>query len=395
MGSQATSPSVAAHVAECVGAELMTATTTDSAEPVGTRVHDVGPRYPVSAAIRKMIAGVTVLFIVCVLGVAGYVIAGWGLADGLYMVVISIFGVGYGEVRPVEDWQLRTLTGFVIIAGYGAVIYTVGGFIQLVVDGELNRAFGVRRMTKEIERLENHVIICGFGRMGQSLAQELEALNRPYVAIDTDPHAVERADGSIRLIIGGDATDDHVLERAGIHRASVLTTVLSDDATNVFVTLTARAMNPGLMIIARGENRGTEDKLRRCGADTVVMPTDIGATKISQLIVRPTAEEMLERIAASGDVDLVHLGLEFDELEVDGDSRWVGRSLGDIEVRGAHGYLIVGVRTAAGHTTMHPPTDLILSPGDTVIVLGYHDDIPQLSSRSPARRRTHRGTSDS
>lgn len=330
---------------------------------------------------------------VCVVGDIGYVIAGWSVTDGIYMVMITIFGVGYGEVRPVDSWELRALTGFVIVAGYGAVVYTVGGFIQMVVDGEINRAFGARRMNRDIDALSGHTIICGYGRMGSSLARELEAAGRPFVAIDADAEAIARSGGG-RLLIAGDATDEHVLERAGIHRASVVATVLSDDATNVFVTLTARAMNPSLVIIARGENRRTEGKLRTCGADQVVMPTDIGASKMAQLIVRPTAEQVLEQMATSGDVDLVHLGLELDELELGADSPWVNRMIGEIEVRGAHSYLIVGVRTTDGTMHMHPSADLRLAIGDSVVVLGYHDDIPTLGARVTPRTVTYRGVTN-
>lgn len=130
------------------------------------------------------------------------------------MVVITIFGVGYGEVRPVDTWQLRTLTGFVIVAGYGAVIYAVGGFIQLVVDGEINQAFGARKMTKEIKRMHKHAIICGLGRMGTSLADQLRSHGQPFVAIDSSPDALAHAEAQGWTIINGDAQDpptDHLL----------------------------------------------------------------------------------------------------------------------------------------------------------------------------------------
>jgi voltage-gated potassium channel len=276
-----------------------------------------------------------------------------------------------------------------IVAGYGAVIYTVGGFIQLVVDGELNRAFGARRMNKDIDRLTGHTIICGFGRMGTSLAQELHAAGQPFVAIDSRAGVSPLADADGYLVIAGDATEEEVLERAGIGRAGALATVLSDDATNVFVTLTAREMNPDLTIIARGENRRTENKLRSCGADIVVMPTAIGATKISQLLLRPTADELLDRITDDTDmgVDLGHIGLVFDELPIDGSSPLAYKTLDEIEVRGAHGYLIVGIRGVDGTTIMHPPATTSIAVGDVVVVLGYHDDIPELATRFAPKAR--------
>lgn len=329
-----------------------------------------------------MIAGVSIFFVVCIAAIAGYVVAGWEIGDAVYMVIITIFGVGYGEVRPVTSWPLRGLTIMVIVAGYGAVIYTVGGFIQLVIDGELNRAFGARRMKKEIDQLSGHTIICGFGRMGTTLAKELKDAGEPFVAIDTLGGASPLADDDGYLLIHGDASEEEVLEQAGIRRARVLTTVLSDDATNVFVTLTARQMNPDLTIISRGEHRRTASKLRSCGADTVVMTTTIGAAKISQLILRPAADELLDQLVDHGlGLDLEHIGLELDEILVEEGSMLANRSLRDIDVRGSHGYLIVGVRHADGVTIMHPPESTQISVGDVVVILGYHDDIPQISTR--------------
>jgi voltage-gated potassium channel len=342
-----------------------------------------------SSPIRKMVGGVSVLLAVCVAACVGYVIAGWGIGDAIYMVVITVFSVGFGEVEPVTTWPLRALTIALIVAGYGAVIYTVGGFIQLVVDGELNRALGARRMTKDIDRLSGHTIICGYGRMGTSLARELADAGQPFVAIDTLGGASALAsDGDDYLVIHGDATEEQVLEQAGIRRAAALATVMSDDAVNVFVTLTAREMNPDLLIIARGEHRRTESKLRSCGADTVVMATTIGAAKISQLIMKPTADELLDRLTDGSDAgtDLEHIGLEFDELLIEGSSPWAYRTIGELEVRGAHSYLIIGVRGVDGVTIMHPPASTKLAVGDVVVVLGYDDDIPQLSSRSTAPR---------
>lgn len=341
----------------------------------------------VMTPIRKMTVGVSIFLVVCVVAVEGYVLAGWHLDDALYMVVITIFGVGYGEVNPVTSWPLRGLTIAVIVAGYGAVIYTVGGFIQLVIDGELNRAIGARRMKKEIDQLDGHTIICGFGRMGTTLAKELHAAGEPFVAIDTLGGVNPLAEDDGYLVIHGDASEEEVLERAGIRRARVLTTVLSDDATNVFVTLTAREMNPDLTIISRGEHRRTASKLRSCGADTVVMTTNIGAAKISQMILQPAADELLDRfVDTRAGVGIDQMGLELDEIVVDDTSGLANQTLGDIEVRGAHGYLVVGVRSADGTSVIHPPSSHRVSAGDTLVILGFHDDIPEVSPRAAARQ---------
>lgn len=342
-----------------------------------------------------MIVGVSLFLTVCCAAVVGYMAAGWRLDDAIYMVIITIFGVGYGEVQPIQSPALRALTILVIITGYGAVIYTIGGFMQMLVDGELNKALGARRMTKGIDRLNGHTIICGFGRMGNILARELHAAQKPFVVIDADEHRLQAAADRGYLMIAGDATDEFILEQARIHQASVLASVLSDDATNVFVTITARAMCPELTIIARGENPRTESKLIGCGAQKVVLPTAIGAKKVAQLIARPSAENMLDQFTRDSSIndDLAHIGLRFHEMEVNHQSPLADKPIGNLEVRGNHGFLIVAVRSPDGATVLNPSTDVRLTPGDVVIVLGHDDDIPELAERfsTADRKVTYRG----
>ncbi len=348
-----------------------------------------------SGPFRKIVTGIVLFVLVCTVAISGYMAAGWSLPDSVYMVVITIFGVGYGEVQPVQSNGLRALTIMVIIAGYGAVIYTVGGFMQMLIDGELNKALGARRMNKEIERLDRHTIICGIGRLGQILARELAAAGKPFVAIDVDPRRLQDAEAQGYLVIDGDATDELVLERAGIRRALMVASVLSQDAINIFVTITAREMNPEVTIIARGENPKTEKKLIGCGANKVVLPTAIGAHKVAQLIIRPSAENMLEQITAHSSMidDLGQMGLQFEQIEVVPDSRLVNHAISDIEIRSNHGFLIVGIRRAAGDHQLNPPPETVLHADDVVIVLGHQDDLPQLASRFSRKpvQMTYRG----
>lgn len=322
---------------------------------------------------------------------------GWKIDDAIYMVIITIFGVGYGEVRPIESPGLRALTILVIISGYGAVIYTVGGCMQMLIDGELNKALGARRMTKGIERLEGHTIICGVGRLGTILARELAKVGKPFVAIDTDLARLQDAEARGYLVLQGDASDEEVLEAAGIRRAAVVATVLSQDASNVFVTITARAMNPDVTIIARGENPRTEKKLLGSGANQVVLPTAIGAQKVAQLITRPAAENMLDELRSTSAMvdDLGHIGLTFDELVVQAGSPMVDRPIREIEIKSNHGFLIVGIRVAGGggQSQLNPDPNTVLRVDDVVIVLGHKDDLPELASKftAKAKKMTYRG----
>ena len=348
-----------------------------------------------SRPFRKIITGILLFVAICVVAVVGYASAGWELEDSIYMVIITIFGVGYGEVQPVQSPSLRALTIMVIIAGCGSVIYTVGGFVQMLIDGELNRALGARRMTRGIDRLQDHTIVCGIGRMGSMLARELHAAGKPFVVIDTDQPRLQEAEDRGYLVINGDATEEVTLHQAGIERASALATVLSDDAVNVFITITAREMNPSVMIIARGENPRTERKLLGCGANKVILPTAIGATKVAQLIVRPTAENMLDQITQRSTMndDLAHIGLQFDELTVAHDSALVNHELDQIEVRSNHGFLIVAIRHADGSTVLNPASNTKLLADDVVVVLGHDDDIPQLEKKfaGSGKKITYRG----
>ena len=350
-----------------------------------------------STPLRKIVTGVALFLFICVIAVAGYMSAGWRIDDAIYMVIITIFGVGYGEVRPIESPSLRALTIMVIIAGYGAVIYTVGGCMQMLIDGEINKALGARRMTKGIERLSGHTIICGVGRLGNILASELDAAGKPFVLIDSDMERLRDAEARGFLVIHGDASEEDILEQAGISRASTVASVLSHDATNVFVTITARSMNPDVMIIARGENPKTEKKLLGSGANKVVLPTAIGAVKVAQLIIRPTAENMLEQIQQQSGMinDLAQMGLQFDELVVQEDSSLVDKKISDIEIRSNHGFLIVGMRAGDGTHQLNPPPTTTLRAGDVVIVLGHQDDIPELAGRftATAAKMTYRGVS--
>jgi voltage-gated potassium channel len=252
-------------------------------------------------------------------------------------------------------------------------------------------------MTKGIERLSNHTIICGIGRLGTILARELHAAGKPFVAIDTDLDRLQDAEERGYLVLHGDAAEEDILERAGIRRASTVATVLSQDATNVFVTITARGMNPDVTIIARGENPRTEKKLLGSGANKVVLPTAIGAKKLAQLIIRPTAENMLEKIQDQSNMidDLAQIGLQFDELVVQPDSSLVDRAISEIEIRSNHGFLIVGIRHIDGSNEIHPDPSTKLLAGDVVIVLGHKDDIPELANRfsSKPRKMTYRGVS--
>jgi len=347
--------------------------------------------------IRRVMTGIAFFLATCVAGVVGYRIAGWTTWDSVYMVVITIFGVGYGEVRPVDDTALRAFTIGIIVAGYGAAVYAVGGFIQLVTEGEINRALGARRMTREIGKLRDHTILCGYGRVGRILAERLVAKGRQLVVVDLDRDKIRDAEASGFLVVLGDAADEEVLTQAGIEHAGQLATVLPSDSANVFVSLTASGINRSMIIIARAEDPASEKKLRRSGADHVILPAAIGAHRIANLITRPSAEDMINADAtlrAELSEDLAHLGLSLEEMRLPAGSPLEGRPVRAIEIGGNHGFLIVELRRKDGHVIVNPEDEQLLLSGDTVIVLGHANDLPALRRRYELERRiVYRGAS--
>lgn len=248
-------------------------------------------RQQTSSSDRTLRRGVAFFLATFVIATAGYVMAGWNWIDALYMVTITIFGVGYGEVRPVESPGMKVFTMGLILAGCTSLVYVIGGFVQMLAEGEIQKMLGTRQRCKELDAMHDHTIICGYGRVGQMLAAELASHNENLIVLDIDPMRVEQASDDGFLAIQGDAVDDETLHDVGLFRARTLATVLPDDAKNVFITLTARDLCDSIRIIARAECPTTERKLIRSGASHVVMPAVIGAIRIAQLAATPHSED--------------------------------------------------------------------------------------------------------
>ncbi len=333
--------------------------------------------------VRRVLLGLGIFLSICIGAVWGYLQGGFSLTDAVYMVVITVFGVGYGEVNPIDTSYLRMLTMVVIVFGYGAAVYTVGGFIQMLVDGELQNALRARSMSNGIASLNDHTIVCGYGRIGSMMAKELKDNGRPLVIIDGEKGKVAQAQADGFLAMVGNATEEEVLLAAGIDRAKTLATMLPIDAANAFICVTARDLNRSVEVISRGEAPSAEKKLRMCGADHVVMMASIAAKRAAQIAMHPTAASLLKTHAQADAVntELGAIGLSMEELRVDAGSVLEGKPIDSIEVKGNYGFLIVAVRTAEGAVTMNPASTTILRAGDIVIVLGHKNDIPSISAQ--------------
>jgi voltage-gated potassium channel len=351
--------------------------------------------------MRHTFRGIGFFGATCVVGVIGYRVAGWDLIDAVYMVVITIFGVGYGEVRPVDTSELRIFTSGLIVTGYGAALYAVGGFVQFVTEGEINRALGARRMTKEIKKMEGHTIVCGYGRVGRILTERLRKSGCEIVAVDQDPAKILEAEATGLRVVTGDAAEESVLMAAGIEQAAQLAAVLPSDSANVFVTLTATGITRHLIVIARAEDPASEKKLMRSGADHVILPAAIGADRIANLITRPSAQEILaggERLRLDLGEELEQLGLRIEELTLPSSSSLIGKPVRMIEIGGNHGFLIVGLVHPGGEVDVNPDDGVLLREGDKVTETSTREQLisqpsslnPLLSTSSERACSTHR-----
>ncbi|MEO0456945.1 MAG: potassium channel protein [Cyanobacteria bacterium P01_A01_bin.114] len=340
------------------------------------------------SSLQRIVAGLVFFGLTVVVAVGGYILAGWAPLDAIYMVVITVFGVGYGEVNPLESPALKIFTILVIISGALSVAYIVSGIVQAIAAGEVRKALHFKRMSQTIANLNGHVIVCGYGRIGQRLAQRLAATRTAFVVLDSDPLRISEGQDAGYLMYLGNAADESSLQSVGIGHAKALATVLPDDAMNVFISLTARELNPALMILARGELPSTEKKLHLAGADHVVAPATISAMRIAHLLTNPAAVDFLSQGQDRKTLDafLADIDIQITELPVVPQSSLVGVTIGNVEVKGKGTFIIVAVRRHSGETLIHPDQETRLAAGDSVLIMGHQGDMPNFIQRQAAHK---------
>jgi voltage-gated potassium channel len=318
---------------------------------------------------RRILIAVAVFSAVVLLATLAYILEGWSPGDAFYMVIITVFGVGFREVQPVDTLLGRTTTILSILAGTSATIYVVGSLIQVITEGEIKTAMAESRKLKIMDTIRNHTIVCGFGRIGQTIARELHQAAQPFLILDTDPSRIALSESLGYLSLLGDAGDETVLGRANIAAARNLATVLPNDVVNVFITLTARNLNPSLRILARAENPATEKKLRQAGADEVVLPALTGGLQIAHRISRPSLLGVLAADASFLNDDLLELGVEISEVLIGAGNPLVGQPLGSYVDQTKGRCIILVIRHADGTSSQHPALHSTLQPGDCIIGL--------------------------
>ncbi|MGZ3414607.1 MAG: potassium channel family protein [Isosphaeraceae bacterium] len=326
--------------------------------------------------VRRIAIGFALLGFVLVYGTAGYMVMGWTFMDSFYQVFITISAVGLTEVRPLVSTPLRLHTMLIIAMGLFSVAFTLGGFISLLTEGEFQKYLGQQRMMRQIETQKGHTIVAGFGRVGTLVCEGLASSALPFVIIELDANRVPEMEAREFLHLVGDATDEAVLEKAGIERACVLVTAMPNDAASVFITLTARELSPDLLIIARAEQPTTQKKLRQAGANHVIMPAVIGAHRIVSLLTNPTAVEFVELVTQRSS-----LAIEMNDIPIRVDSPLAGQTLRDADIGRRTGVMVMAIKRADGRVEFPPGGDKPLEPGDSIVLLGRRASLDQFRDK--------------
>ncbi|UCG38724.1 MAG: potassium channel protein [bacterium] len=332
---------------------------------LGRRLRHTSPRVQLRLALM-------VLLLVVGLGTVGYMLVeGWGLLDAFYMTVLTLSTVGYGEVHPLSTAG-KFLSIIVIVTGVGSAGFAVGTAGKLMLEDRIRAVLG-RRSMKAIEKLQNHYIICGFGRMGRIICEELTERKIPFVILENSDAVLDDLQRHGYLFMKANATNDEELIQAGIERAAGLVSVVTDDAQNVFIVLTARGLNPKLNIVARSAAEETIKKLVRAGANRVISPYFLGGHRIAQAIVSPTGLDFLENIIQSKTMDL-----RLEEMSIAPKSSLVGTTLATSGLRKDFNIIILAIKSATGTMSFNPPFDTEIKAADTLIILGHRPDLDRL-----------------
>jgi voltage-gated potassium channel len=322
--------------------------------------------------VRRILLALGMVLGVMLAGTIGYAVLGFGVLNAVFQTVTTITTVGFREIRPLDEAG-KIFTIVLILAGVGTVLYAFGLVLETLVEGHLRRDFERRRMERTIAKMTGHTIVCGWGRVGRAVGGYLAGQDGGVVVVDADP---ERIATVPHPALVGDVTDDDVLRRAGLMRARALVAAINTDAENVYVTLSARALRPDLVIVARARTEDSESKLLRAGATRVVNPQRIGGQRIAAAALQPNVVEFLDVVMHDG-------GLEFrlEEVSIHPDSRLAGRQLDEADLDDTTGALVLALRDRDGVFIANPPVHTPLEAGYVLIAIGTQ---PQLSALAQA-----------
>jgi voltage-gated potassium channel len=331
-----------------------------------------------SRGMRKLLSATVALAVILGIGSVGYPLIDphIDIFEGFYMTVITITTVGFGEIDNLSP-EARPLTLLLIFSGFGLISYVLVAFSQMVFEGEIQRILGRRKLDRMISELKDHVIICGYGKIGEVVCDFMTDYNRPFVVVEVDEGMRDELEDSGYLYVIGDATMDDVLERAGIRRANKLVAATNSDSQNVFIVLTARELNPNLIIHSRAYVEEAEKRLVRAGADKVVFPDKIGGYRMAMGIMRPTFTNFVDVVTRSYEEGEIAV----DEMHVGSACILVNKTLFDAKIRQDFNLIIIAIRKEDGSFHFNPGKDTVISEGDTLIAIGLRRDLTEFEKR--------------
>ena len=325
--------------------------------------------------LRKFIIAALLLVLSITMGIMGYVLVeDYNLVDSLYMTMITLSTVGFNEVKPLSSAGKIFATVYILF-NIGIFAYIVSTLTTYLFEGELQKIYKNIMFGREVKKLKNHVIVCGYGRNGSRACQEFDKNDTPFVIIEKDSSVVEFSPDSNYPVIVGDATVDDILIEAGIHKARALITTLPHDADNVFITLTAKEINPAVNVIARAADLNSEKKLVRAGADRVVLPDILGGIHMAHLVTKPYVVEFLEILNGVGEGPLKLEDYRFDQLK----SEYHNKTLSELKILENTGATIVGIKSDQGFI-FGPGHNTVVSERDVLILLGSEESLKKFDS---------------
>ena len=328
-------------------------------------------------SFSKLYFALTLLAVVFFIGIGGFMfISHYTLIEAFYMTVITISTVGYGEIHPLSAAG-RIFTAFLIIGSFGTFAYAITALTNYAIDGNFRRYYKYLRHKRQLKRVKNYTIICGYGRNGKQAAREFLNSNRSFIVIENDPQEIELLHGQKKItFIEGDATNEDTLIDAGIAKAQSLITTLPKDADNLFVVLTARELNKDLLIVSRASDDNSDKKLKRAGANNVIMPDKIGGAHMASLVIKPDVVEFFDYILGqeTGRVNLEELSFEHlpEQLQ--------NKTIKELNIRNKSGANVVGFKTASGEYIINPSADTKIIPDAKIFVLGTPEQIKSFRS---------------
>ncbi len=324
----------------------------------------------------RFILDLFIFSLILIGGCIGYiVIEGWDMLEALYMTVITLTTVGFQEVHPLSRAG-KIFTMFLIVSGVGFILYFLSSITGMMIEGTLKDVFGRRKLEKKINQIDGHYIVCGFGRIGRTVSQLLREKPMEVVVIEKDPGCIPLFQEKNILYVLGEATSEEFLLKAGILRAKGLVAAASSDADNVYITLTARGLNPGLFILARAAEESSIIKLTRAGADKVVSPYDIGARSMANTILRPTVIDFIELAMHNRSLDL-----QMEELMVGKQSEIKDLTLMESAIRKEYDLIVVAIKKGTGEMIFNPSPQAKIQVGDILVALGDRENLNRLEKK--------------